>query len=787
MLSTGKKPSCFVSYCQKDINVESLSFLIQELRELSNYEINFFWDRDQLTGINLNNFMDELYICDAVILLLSPAYKDRIDNQIGGAYDEFQRIMGRLKELEELRRKQNKDIKEIIRLRKSEFSFFPYIYTGTGETACPEVLKEFKYENLSKWQVFKDSKGKSYVDKTVKKQYRQEFSRVISHIYANHLPKSPEYNSIFEEVFQKLFRTPKYEDAKGYLDEDPEIARHLFVKTHVYYELKEQHAFVLTGRKGTGKTTLTEYISKLQPTKYKEHFTINVDDFELESIAALISQPKILSEFTNIIRRERVFRIAWEIFIYIHCMEIIILEHQKRGLNSVQERALPHVENFINKTFNQDVRTTPLKKTGVFRWVLEKVINAIERNISEARNTNYSEFVFDLDSLTTKEHILETVLTKEVLYPFGNILLECHRRFLISVDGFDRNFDEFRRRAKQQGRNANELHQIVSFEIDWVRSLLYTCRVIRRDKDRWGLYNLIDFCITIPKERYLEIMQIEQDTVSYQGRALEIKWSGIELAIMLRKRLEILFQYYTDNLDDAINRLDKILKIGMEDFPIETITEIDDKTHNFHIFIDVLRHTFWKPRDILTYFASIISSYKYLIKRGIEFDWRIINKKISDNTFEVIEKEFLNEFRSAFPNIDNVIKEFTGKKQVITYNELESVLSKIDFEFATSIETITDTISKANFLFEIGFLGLRCPESIKKKFKLLIEDIFYFNDGTNLERIISDNTWKECLIVIHPIFCEYLNLDTSRQDITLKYNWDYLTRHEAMEFSSSSL
>lgn len=787
MVQTKNKPSCFISYCHEDTNKMAISFLVQELKELAGTDITFYWDRDLLTGSRLKAFMDQLYTSDAIILLLSPAYKNKVDARKGGVYEEYQRIMHRLDELESLRRKTNKTITDIRNLRKGTFSLLPYIFVGTGETACPDAFSDHKYESLTQWHVYKDPGGKSYVADAVKKQYRPEFARIIGHIHANHATSAPEYSALFDDIFLKLFRTVKHEDTKGFLDEDPKIAEHLFVKTHAYQELKAQSAYILTGRKGTGKTTLTEYLPKLQPRKYKEHFPIKLDDFELETISEVLFNPQVASDTANVIRRERVVRIAWEIFIYIHCMEIVICEHQKRGLNPDQERALPHIEEFINRTFHHDIQKNPLRKTAIYKWALDRVIEEINKGIADARPTGQAIFLHDVDERVASETLVEAVISKEVLYPFSNILKDCHRRFLISLDGFDRNFDEFRRIAKRSGRKESDLTHIVALEKDWVRSLLYLCRTMKRESDRWRLFPLVDFCVTIPKDRCIEIMRDERDAVAYLGRVWEIKWSGIELAIMLRKRLEILFRYYTNEDDDAIPRLLATLDVGMEKLPRDTITWVAGKSYNQPLFIDVLRHTFWRPRDVLMYFTAIIASYKYLSRGGIDVDWTVINKKVSDTTFDVIDKEFIDEFKSTLPNIDKIIIEFKGCKQILSFAELEAVLARVDFDFADSVEKVSDVAAKAAFLFEIGFLGLRCSEAVRERFKLSLDDVFYFNDTGKLERMISDNTWKTCAIVIHPIFCEYLNLDTSNQDLTLKYTWEYLQRQEGLEFSTYSL
>lgn len=305
-------------------------------------------------------------------------------------------------------------------------------------------------------------------------------------------------------------------------------------------------------------------------------------------------------------------------------------------------------------------------------------------------------------------------------------------------------------------------------------------------RDKWGLYDNVDFCITVPKDRCLEIMRAERDSIAYLGSIREMKWSGIELVIMMRKRLEVLYNYRADEEKDALKRFNKVIQNVMKDLRAEMLVKVGARSHPFPLFIEILRHTFWRPRDVLMYFTEIMSAYRYMNKIGMDFDTDIISKKISDTTFNVINIEFIGEFQSSLRNIEQVVRTFRGSKQFISAQELENRLAAIEFDFSDSLQTMDGEKDKARFLFEIGFIGLRCPLSIQNRFKLLLEDIFCFNDSVNLDRILEDESWKECSVIIHPIFCEYLNLDIN-QDIALRYSWSYLRKQELFEFSTSSL
>lgn len=770
--SKKNKPVCFISYCREDADKISISLLVNELKSLADTEFVVLWDEEQRTGSSLKEFMDQLHIADVIVVLLSPAYRRKVDARTGYVYEEYQRILGRRDDLEALRRKEGKAPADIVAVRQAEFSLLPYIFVGTGDTACPVALSEYKYSSLTQWHAHRDTGGRMYIPDATRKSYRPQLMEIVRLAQTNHSTSSPEYSETFDHMLSKLFRTVKHEDVKGYLDEDPQKARHLFVKTHAYNRVKSQDAYILTGRKGTGKTTLTEYLAKWQTNKYKAHSPIKIDDFELESISEFLSKPQVASDTTHVIRRERVFRVAWEVFIHVHCMETIIREQDRLSVD--QARALPHIIKFVTSAFHHGFVRAPLKQSALYRWALTRVAAEIDKAIAESRNIGEAEFLHDVDARVSNQRLVEAIIPKDVMYPLSNILRECKRRFLISLDGFDRNFDEFRRIAIRSGRSAADLVETVALEKDWVRSLLYLCREVKNRRDRLGLFQLVDFCVTLPKDRCMEILRDERDTIAYMGRIWEIKWTGIELAIMLRKRLEILFDYCTSKDDSAVERVIQMMAIGMPKLSGATQT----------LFISVLRHTFWRPRDVLMYFAALMTTYRLLTKRGIEVDETVIRKKISETKFEVIDKEFIAEFQTAVPNIAEIIRAFKGMPQILSADALEVVLAKTPFEFADTLQPVEDVNAKVVFLFEIGFLGLRCSDSVKRRFELLLQDVFYFNDGRAVEKMTEDGSWRECEVLIHPVFSEYLNLIPSKQPVLLEYTWDYLRRQDALEGSA---
>ena len=45
-------------------------------------------------------------------------------------------------------------------------------------------------------------------------------------------------------------------------------------------------------------------------------------------------------------------------------------------------------------------------------------------------------------------------------------------------------------------------------------------------------------------------------------------------------------------------------------------------------------------------------------------------------------------------------------------------------------------------------------------------------------KLLSED-FADCRFIIHPVFCEFLDLDVQKQKLTLNFDWSYLQQQEA--------
>jgi hypothetical protein len=153
-------------------------------------------------------------------------------------------------------------------------------------------------------------------------------------------------------------------------------------------------------------------------------------------------------------------------------------------------------------------------------------------------------------------------------------------------------------------------------------------------------------------------------------------------------------------------------------------------------------------------------------------------------SYLVIKSEFLSEFKSTLANIGDIVRAFAGKRQILAYADLASILADIHFRFTNPRVTADNIDKKIHILYRIGFLGVRATRETQDRLNLMGAYAFYFNEGSAPLRGAGTAGLAKLSFVIHPIFVGYLALDTSAQEFIMHFDWDYLHTLEGLLFDT---
>lgn len=216
--------------------------------------------------------------------------------------------------------------------------------------------------------------------------------------------------------------------------------------------------------------------------------------------------------------------------------------------------------------------------------VLEFIKTDIENVLEENSSNKWANIIVQIKSDVTFDRLLEFCLSSRCIKIFSKVLELCNRRILVILDDFNLSFDKFRL------KDSIETVESGSFENVWVRTIIETIYEIR---DRMNvailkpLFNLMDICICIPHDRFVNFTDWNRNSIKYVNTIVDLEWSGVELAILLRKRLELIFRdlkriYNADESLSAEDRLWEELKNKFCNIP-KTLSLLNEDLKKFEI------------------------------------------------------------------------------------------------------------------------------------------------------------------------------------------------------------
>jgi hypothetical protein len=138
----------------------------------------------------------------------------------------------------------------------------------------------------------------------------------------------------------------------------------------------------------------------------------------------------------------------------------------------------------------------------------------------------------------------------------------------------------------------------------------------------------------------------------------------------------------------------------------------------------------------------------------------------------------VGELRSICPNIEYLIRRFENGKQVLTFSEISKIMSDVEIGFVYVVQKFESILDKLKFLYTIGFVGLGLTETAMRQFRVGTVELFNFSDGDRIIAGANLAEFQSFRFVIHPIFCEYLRLDTTENDLVLNYTIPYIREND---------
>jgi hypothetical protein len=739
----------FVSYSRHDQEADRVLALLEWLQELAGKQIDFVLDSRFGPGTNVRKLEESIRHYPCILILGTTGYKKKVlEGPDSGVAREHNIIVSMMKQ--------------------KTIDVFLAVMEATFADVFPETLHEPLATNFS--GLFHDSASKRIPHQT-RLRYAQTANALITAILESN-PDPKKNQGVTDEIRTKLFFEQKQELVSPYLsDEDFED---IFVKTSFYDAVVKRGAHLLIGRKGSGKSFLTEYFTRVPMDERTIPINVHFRDFRLINIYLMRSTSRLEPDIGGLVQQKDLFEAAWCLF-FVASAVLMALVRVKSGELEGAFHKIGEMDAFAEKCGCLDVASDTgqlvLSSQRLIDWCTEKVFHTVDAGFSNVAG-DYARAVASLQSLVKPSKIIPAVIGAPTLKEFNLLVNRADPVFLLTVDGFDTKFDAFRRETNREIYEKDGRRKRVQFEIDWLSGLIEAAQqVVNRGNSPAFTAAAYRMLITLPHDRFEEVLREDRDSFRLRFRHVEIRWSGIELMNLVRKRLEKFYQRKCAEekiVERFFESLDWVCQI-----PRHFRFEYNGKPVEIDVFSYLLRHSFWRPRDILYHVAELISLSDKFGKRGRPVTFEQIRHITKKAARDIIEQEFIGEFSSIFPTIASCVSEFKRSKIEMDFDTLYGKLELVKFRLSSG-ESLNDTFEKIDFLFEIGFLGIVLPPELRDHVISARREAFSFSDSIQFYRGLDEVNKRVARWVIHPIFTEYLQLDTEASPFLLQYDIEYL-------------
>ncbi len=753
------KLTCSFSYSWNDTDINILDAIKNAIERKSKFPIDVIYDRHTAEpGDNLDETEKKVASSDVVVMFCTPSYKTKTQAlEINGVYREYHMIKQRLE-------------------NEKDF-LIPILLKGEMKESVPNEISKTIYADLKIDSfAYSESKGKIVLSNALKIKVDRIAERIIGKAFSNAQQKTVDFTDNEEELRQLLFD-------RTHLELNEPFPSECLVEMDAYSEILEQRASFVIGRKGAGKTTLLNTIqnfdAQLFHSKYKNVYPISI---EMNNLLYAYQELGVAQQKDfSIIPLSTILDVFWEIFLTLQCVKTI----QEELINFQIPKTDIRYKNFKKVTGILSKKTAQEgEHNNLFVLAVEMVSNYLRRDILNKAREEF--LVTSVVNHFTSNIILEDFFGKRELVQFCKNIQDCEKKIFISLDGFDTISDDFRRKTDDIViSNPEEYRSRNEFEILFYRQLMLQISKIKNKSKpdctyMKNMFSAVHFCVIIPQDRFDEIRASDRDIAKRVYCTLS--WDAHDLLEMLVKRLEYIHKDYAPHSDYHV-RFSNLLSKYYPYLPLEIPVEIDGVKTNISLFNYILRFSFWRPRDIILNFASLMHANKKLcllnnrdINRNDVIE--LVKDLIKDLSRKIIEDEFIDEYKYTYRNLSSIINSFEGEDLVMN---AANFCSKIAHQPITyTIENDLQFDEKVLVLYRLGVIGVYYGYEQAKQLGRCRAS-YVFNEGLNpIDEIITKKHLQgenSVHLIFNPVFQRYLEINMNTRDVIGNYSQEYVLKN----------
>jgi hypothetical protein len=778
-----RSPRVFIAYCREDTQHTLLvEQIIKDLRNnIPNLEV--FYDKQKKHALfSLSEFEKKILQVDLVIVLCTEQYKKIIDTRDANrhAFNEYG------------------DVKILFNIAPHKVC--PLMLSGTVENSVPSDLREIEVYQLTNIRDIQKEQEKKNHNKVVlntygKKQYKSVVDSIKGRLYHNYR----EYLIIYpagkdsQQVYNDLF---------VFKESNNKLPEKCMIVPDAYSKMFADHKQFIVGRKGSGKSTFFEILVNKDSVKFNTTYkSLNVIKFDLFPIQQVFSIWKEYTKDGEIYQINNVFDLFWEIYIFLYSVCIIGISMEYDPIHWKDDPRCEAFQGIIKQILSALNRKSLLQDhqdpEALFGEIGGTTCDIIEDFLAKGILDRSTEKSFRGSILANMKSMiaLYNYFGENCVKLYVQAIKKCKRYILFALDGFDSTSDDFRQRTNMYLESKDEnLRRDGEQRKDFLRDFDYRLvDTVNRLKSggRKGIFDVIDICIILPRDRY-EVFRVKDRDIAKKDFSF-LNWDAFELMQMITLRLEYLRERlmnepdlknkYPNFLSQSVN-ISKLSYTNSADlylrfvhcmqqlFPDIPLHINIDSIGKIELFNYLLSLSMWRPRDIIKYFEKLFEISKRL--HSMDCTNEEINLAIrsgmSNTSITILDDEFIGEYKTVFRNIEDVLNCLRAAPLFLTGEEIKIRLNKIDFITTFAIDDGTFS-SKLRILYELGVIGVCVTREMMERFNLLSEHCFAFNQGSMPQRPVNFDESTMC--VFNPMFKSKLGLmpNFSKEGIIGNFSW----------------
>lgn len=523
----------------------------------------------------------------------------------------------------------------------------------------------------------------------------------------------PQYLPLLENI-----RFGNYAAEADYLKDAPEV----FVKTRQSKAFNMPEYKIILGRKGSGKTALTQQFSQNYKENYDYLLAIETNN-EYEELLRKCSE--IYSIESSSLYMNKAIASIWEYSILTSCMNLVL-----------------DANKYNNSKPYSDLRKY-LKKEGILKKKTSELLLRTSENILKLSIGKRGEYLSDiLRDANTYIYEQEYETAKDSLHE----ILQESKGILVTFDRIDTYYQV----EEELGKDYELDRYISRVTLTGLIQAVYNISISSFRK-------LIDFKVFLPVDKF-EVLRL-RDLDKIKDFIYEIEWTPQELKEFMARRIAYglnLRDTHGDLLIDVDNTLYKIFPRTITNLQVSNIIEnVDDY---------LIRHTQYKPRDLQYYCSQarrLAISDPQTEARG-KISEEQVREAVNRYTKELVDNFFL-EVSYDYPYLRKLILGFSGYPNIMSYSE--EFFPRIS-QTLKSKKIRCRCYEAIKILYKFGFFGVITDEhnvigdyAPTRKVKGRVYSFYFSYIDPSYE---FDNSKK---IAIHPMFNEYLHLQVNNEII----------------------